>query len=159
MAPKKQFSSQAPSSSSSQSKREKKTHLSRNPPLSYSNSEVKERMAKFSKRKIIPSRYMSKVGLDSLGCFEIVQTLLLHMGMFNFAFTPYSTIPKLVIEFLSTYCLRTTNFNDENPYYSMRFKLNGRSCFLTKEDFDSLLASKVKALKVQTQFGHQTTFG
>ena len=100
MAPKKQSSSQAPSSSSSQSKREKKVHLSRNPPLSYSSSEVKERMTKFSKRKIIPSRYMSKVGLDSLGCFEIVQTLLLHMGMFNFAFTPFITIPKLVIEFL-----------------------------------------------------------
>ena len=74
-----------------------------------------------------------------LGCpSRLFQTLLLHMGMFNFAFTPYSTIPKLVIEFLSSYCLRTTNFNDENPYYSMRFKLGGRSYFLTKEDFDSL---------------------
>ena len=136
MAPKKQPTSQAPSSS--QGKREKKDHLKRNPPISYTNSEIKERMSKFSKRKIIPSRYMSKVGLDALGCFEIVQTLLTHMGMFNFAFTPFITIPKLVIEFLSSYCLRTSNFNEENPYYSMRFKLGGQSCFLTKEDFDTL---------------------
>ena len=99
-------------------------------------------MAKFSKRKIIPSRYMSKVGLDSLGCFEIIQTLLTHMGMFYFAFTPLITIPKLVIEFLSSYCLRTTNVNDENPYFSMRFKLGGKSCFMTKEEFDTLFQFK-----------------
>ena len=69
------------------------------------------------------------------------------MGMFNFAFSPFITIPKLVIEFLSSYCLRTTNFNEENPYYSMRFKLNGRSCFLTKEDFDSLFNFKSEGIE------------
>ena len=85
---------------------------------------------------------MSKVGLESLGCFEIVQTLLTHMDMFYFAFTPLITIPKLVVEFLSSFFLRTTNVNDENPYFSMRFKLGGRSCFLTKEEFDTLFQFK-----------------
>ena len=91
MAPKKKTSSQLPSSS--QGRREKKEQLKRNPPTSYSNSEIKERASKFAKRKIVPSKYMSKVGLDSLGCFEIIQTLLTQMGMFNFAFTPFITIP------------------------------------------------------------------
>ena len=58
--------------------------------------------------------------------------------MYHFAFTPFITIPKLVIEFLSSFCLRTTNINNDNPYYSMRFKLVGKSCFLTKEEFDTL---------------------
>ena len=62
--------------------------------------------------------------------------------MFYFAFTPLITIPKLVVEFLSSFCLRTTNVNDENPYFSMRFKLGGRSCFLTKEEFDTLFHFK-----------------
>ena len=103
MAPKKKTSSQLPSSS--QGRREKKEQIKRNPPTSYTNSEIKERASKFAKRKIVPSRYMLKVGLDSLGCFDIVQTLLTQMGMFNFAFTHFITIPQLVIEFLSSFCL------------------------------------------------------
>ena len=90
----------------------------------------------------MPSRYMSKVGLNSLGCFDLVQTFLTQMGMFQFAFTPFITIPQLVIEFLSSFFLRTTNFNDNNPYYSMRFKLGGKSYFLTKEEFDTLFQFK-----------------
>ena len=90
---------------------------------------------------------MLKVGLDSLGCFDIVQSLLTQMGMFNFAFTPFITIPQLVIEFLSSFCLRTTNINDDNPYYSMRFKLGGKSCFLTKEEFDTLFQFKSSGIE------------
>ena len=145
MAPKKKTSSQLPSSS--QGRREKKEQIKRNPPTSYTNSEIKERASKFAKRKIVPLRYMSKVGLDSLGYFEIVQTLLTQMGMFNFAFTPFITIPQLVIEFLSSFCLRTSNINDDNPYYSMRFKLGGKSCFLTKEEFDTLFQFKSSGIE------------
>ena len=140
MAPKKKNSSQLPSSS--QGRREKKEQLKRNPPISYTNSEIKERASKFAKRKIVPSRYMSKVGLESLGCFDFVQSLLTQFGMFHFTFTPFITIPQLVIEFLSSFCLRTSNFNDDNPYYSMRFKLGGKSYFLTKEEFYSLFQFK-----------------
>ena len=145
MAPKKKTSSQLPSSS--QGRREKKEQIKRNPPTSYTNSEIKERASKFAKRKIVPSRYMSKVGLDSLGCFEIVQTLLTQMGLFNFAFTPFITIPQLVIEFLSSFCLRMSNFNVDNPYYSMRLKLGGKSYFLTKEEFDSLFQFKSSGIE------------
>ena len=91
MAPKKKTSSQPPSSS--QGRREKKEKIKRNPPTSYTNSEIKERASKFAKRKIVPSRYMSKVGLDSLGCYDIIQTLLTQMGMFYFSITPFITIP------------------------------------------------------------------
>ena len=101
MVPKKKTSSQLPSSS--QGKREKKEQLKRNPPISYTNSEIKERASEFAKRKIVPSRYMSKVSLNSLGCFDLVQTLLTQMGMFHFAFTPFITIPQLFIEFLSSF--------------------------------------------------------
>ena len=122
MAPKKKISSKLPSSS--QGRREKKEQLTRNPPISYTNSEIEERASKFAKRKIRPSRYMSKVGLDSLGYFDLVQSLLTQIGMFHFAFTPFITIPQLVITFLSSFCLRTSN---------SIFKLGGKSYFLTKE--------------------------
>ena len=125
MAPKKKTPSLV--LSSSQGRREKKDQPKINPPLSYSNSEIKERASKFAKRRIITSRYMPKVSLDSLGCFDYVKTFLTQFGMFHFAFTPFVTIPQLVIEFLSSFCLRTSNFNDANPYYSMRFKLGGKS--------------------------------
>ena len=108
MAPKKKTSSQL--LSSSQGRREKKEQLKRNPPISDINSEIKERASKFAKRKIMPSRYISKVDLDSLGYFDLVKTLLTQMGMFHFAFTPFITIPHLVIQFLSSFCLRTSNF-------------------------------------------------
>ena len=90
---------------------------------------------------------MSKVGLDSLSFFDIVKTLLTQIGMFHFAFTPFITIPHLVIEFLSSFCLRTSNFNDDNPYYSMRFKLGGKSYFLTKEEFDTLFQFKSSGIE------------
>ena len=69
------------------------------------------------------------------------------MGMFHFSFTPFITIPQLVIEFLSSFCLRTSNFNDDNPYYSMRFKQGGKSYFLTKEEFDTLFQFKSSGIE------------
>ena len=95
MAPRKKTSSQPPSSS--QGRREKKKQIKRNSPTSYTNSEIKERASKFVKRKIVPLRSMSKVGLDSLGCLDIVQSLLTQMGKFNFAFTPFITIPQFFL--------------------------------------------------------------
>ena len=71
-----------------------------------------------------------------------MRTLLEQVGMLTFIFNPFITIPHLVIEFLSSFCLRTTNFNDQNPYYSMRFKLGGRDRFLTKEEFDNIFGFK-----------------
>ena len=67
--------------------------------------------------------------------------------MFHFAFTPFITTPQLVIEFHSSFCLRTSNFNDDNPYYSMRFKLGDKSCFLTKEEFDTLFQFKSSGIE------------
>ena len=145
MAPKKKTSSEI--SSSSHGRKEKKEQLKINPLISYTNFEIKERASKFTKRKIVSSRYMSKVGLDSLGYFDIVKTFLTQMGMFYFAFTPFISIPHLVIEFLSSFRLRTSNFNDDNPYYSMRFKLGGKSYFLTKEECDTLFQFKSSGIE------------
>ena len=79
--------------------------------------------------------------------------------MFLFTFTPFVTIPHLVIEFLSSFCLRTSNFNDANPYYSMRFKLGGISYFLTKKEFDTLFGFKSEGEIVITPFGLLPLFG
>ena len=62
--------------------------------------------------------------------------------MLTFAFNPFITIPHLVIEFLSSFCLRPININDQNPYYSIRFKLGGRVHFITKEEFDNVFGFK-----------------
>ena len=62
--------------------------------------------------------------------------------MVTFAFNPFITIPYLVIEFLASFCLRTTKFNDQNPYYRMRFKLGDIDHFLTNEDFDNIFGFK-----------------
>ena len=48
---------------------------------------------------------MSKVGLDSLGYFDYNNTLLTQFGMFHFTFTPFVTIPQLVIEFFLPFAL------------------------------------------------------
>ena len=85
---------------------------------------------------------MSKVALESLRYYEIVKTLLEQVGILSFALTPLITIPSLVIEFLSSFCLRTTNTNDQNPYYSMRFKLGSKDHFLNEEDFDNIFGFK-----------------
>ena len=103
MAPKKKTSSQLPSSS--QGRREKKDQLKRNPHILYTNSEIKERASKFAKRRIIPSRYMSKGGLESLSCFDYVQSLLTQIGIFHFAFISFITISQLVIEFFLPFAL------------------------------------------------------
>ena len=45
----------------------------------------------------------------------ILRTMLDKVGIYNFAFEPLPTYPSLVIEFLSTFCLRVQFINEQNP--------------------------------------------
>ena len=58
---------------------------------------------------------MSKFALEFLEYYEIVKTFIEQVGMLSFAFSPLIAIPSLVIEFLSSFCLRTINTDDQNP--------------------------------------------
>ena len=76
--------------------------------------------------------------LKSIGCFDEVKELLLRGGIFNFAFNTLPSYPTLIIEFLSSFTLRSIDYDNENPYFSMRFKLRGKDYFMTHQEFDSL---------------------
>ena len=90
-------------------------------------------MAQFGKRIIIPSEYMSQAILEKMRGHEEVKYMLERVNIYDFAFEPLPTYPSLVIEFLSTYCLRVQFINDCNPLNSMRFRLCGRDRFLTSQ--------------------------
>ena len=81
---------------------------------------------------------MSQSTLEKIGCYEEVQSLLDRVGIYHFAFEPLHTYPSLVIEFLSTFCLRVQYINDNNSLNSMRFRLGGRDRFLTFQQFDAI---------------------
>ena len=85
---------------------------------------------------------MSLVALEKLGCLNEVKNLLENIGIRSLAFDPYPTYPSLAYEFLSSYGLRTHHVDDQNPLYSMRFKLGGRDRFLTATDFNTLFGFK-----------------
>ena len=127
MAPKK--SPHAPSSSQEASN--KKTKKLSHSPTSYSTQDIKKRASLFSKRPIAPSRFIHEATLKAIGCYDEIQDLLLGSGLFQFAFNALPSYPSLIIEFLSSFTLHSINYDNENPYFSMRFKLGGRDRFMT----------------------------
>ena len=76
--------------------------------------------------------------LKVIGCFDEVKNLLLVSGIFQFTFNALPFFPSLIIEFLSSFTLRSINYDNDNPYFSMRFKLGGRDRFMTYQEFDTL---------------------
>ena len=105
----------------------KRTHS----PFSYSSQEIKKKVSQFSKRSFIPSRFMHESTLQNLGCYDEIKELLLRGGLFQFAFNALPSYPSLIIEFLSSFTLRSINYENENPYFLMRFKLGEKDHFLT----------------------------
>ena len=81
---------------------------------------------------------MHESTLQNLGCYDEIKELLLRGGLFQFAFNALPSYPSLIIEFLSSFTLRSINYDNENPYFSMRFKLGGKDRFMTHQEFDSL---------------------
>ena len=136
MAPKK--TTQGEASSSTQPRRATKHEKHKTPPLSYSNSQIRQRTIAFSQRIYIPSRFMSSDTLRELGVLDEVHDMLERVGLLQMAFDTLPTFPSLVSEFLASFCLRTHHIDEQNPWYSMRFKLRGRERFLTTQIFDSL---------------------
>ena len=81
---------------------------------------------------------MDEATLQLLGYYDEIKDLLLGSGLFQFAFNALPSYPSLIIEFLSSFTLRSINYDNENPYFSMRFKLGGRDRFMTHQEFDTL---------------------
>ena len=127
MAPKKP--PQAPSSSQETST--KKTKKLSHSPTSYSSQDIKKRASLFSKRPIVPSRFMYEATLKDIGCYHEIKDLLLGSGLFQFPFNALTSYPSLIVEFLSSFTIRSFNYGNEDPYFSMRFKLRGRDHFMT----------------------------
>ena len=128
--------------SSSQDPSTKKTKKLSHSPTSYSSQEIKERASQFSKRTFVPSSFMHESTLQNLSCYDEIKELLLRGGMFQFAFNALSSYPSLIIEFISSFTLRSINYDNENPYFSMRFKLGGKDHFMTHQEFDTLFGSR-----------------
>ena len=76
--------------------------------------------------------------LKKIRCFDEVKDLLVSVGLFDFAFTPLPSYQSLIVESLSSYTLQSRTIDDDNLYFSMRFKLGGRDRFMTSQEFDSL---------------------
>ena len=134
MAPKKAPHAPFSSQEASTKKSKKLSHS----PISYSLQDIKKRASLFSKRTIAPSRFMHKDTLKVIGCFDEVQNLLLVSGLFQFSFQALPSYPSLIIEFLYSFTLWSINYDNENPYFSMRFKLGGKDRFMTYQEFDTL---------------------
>lgn len=135
MAPKKPTKTP---SSFTQKPSTKKDKPKRSHPSSYSSQYVKKRVAQFQKRSLIPLRFMHEPTLKAIGCFDEVKELFLRAGLYDLAFTPLPSYPTLIVEFLSTITLHSVKYDDENPYFSMHFKLGGRDRFMTHQEFDTL---------------------
>ena len=137
MAPKK--SMQVPPSSSSQEHSSKKDkHRRPHSPHSYSREELKKRISQFQKRSFIPLRFMDESTLIKLGCLDEVKELLSNIFLLTFPFTSLPSYQSFIVEFLSFYTLRSAHFDQENPSFSMRFKLGERDRFMTSQEFDCL---------------------
>ena len=76
--------------------------------------------------------------LKAIGYFDEIKDLLLVSGLFQFSFNALPSYPSLIVEFLSSYTLRSINYDNDNPYFSIRFKLGGRDRFMTHQEFDTL---------------------
>ena len=128
MAPKKPphvaSSSEDPSSKKS---KPKLFHFS----TSYSSQEIMKRASQFSKRSFVASWFMHETTLQNLGCYDEIKELHLRGGLFQFAFNALPSYPSLIIKFLSSFTLCSINYDNKNPYFSMRFKLEGKDHFMT----------------------------
>ena len=111
--------------SSSQDPSFKKTKKLSHSPTSYSSQEIKKSASQFFKRSFVASRFMHETTLQNLSCYDEIKELLLRGGLFQFAFNGLASYPSLIIECLSSFTLRSINYDNENPYFSMRFKLGG----------------------------------
>ena len=127
MAPKKAPHAPSSSQEASTKKIKKLSHSS----TSYSTQDIKKRASLFSKRTIAPSRFMHEDTLKAIGYFDEVKNLLLVSGLFQVTFNALPSYPSLIIKFLSSFTLRSINYDNDNPYFSMRFKLGGRDRFIT----------------------------
>ena len=128
---------QIPSSSSSQehsSKKEKPRRI--HSPHSYSREELRKIISQFQKRSFVPSRFMDESTLTKLGYFDEVKNLLSNVGLLTYPFTPLHSYQSLIVEFLSSYTLRSVHFDQDNPSFSMRFKLGEKDRFMTSQEFD-----------------------
>ena len=81
---------------------------------------------------------MHETTIQNLGCFDEIKDLLLGSGLFQFAYNDIPFYPSLIVEFLSPFTLRSINYDNNNPYFSMRFKLGGRDRYVTQQEFDTL---------------------
>ena len=81
---------------------------------------------------------MHESTLKSLSCFDEVKELLLRGGMFAFSFNVLPFYPTFIIAFFFSFTLRSIHYDNENPYFSMRFKLGGKDHFMTHQAFDTL---------------------
>ena len=81
---------------------------------------------------------MDESTLTKLGCLDEVKELLSNVCLLTFPFTSFPFYQSLIVEFLSSYTLRSAHFDQENPSFSTRFKLGGRDRFMTSQEFDCL---------------------
>ena len=81
---------------------------------------------------------MDESTLTKLGCLDEVKELLSNVCLLTFPFTSLPSYQSFIVEFLSFYTLRSAHFDQENPSFSMRFKLGGRDQFMTSQEFDCL---------------------
>ena len=66
--------------------------------------------------------------------------LLEKVGLYNLAFEKLPTFPHLLIEFLSTFSLRTHHIDKDNPLNSMKFRLGMKDRFMTTIEFENLFS-------------------
>ena len=76
--------------------------------------------------------------IKALGCYDEVKELLTHVGLFYYAFNPLPSYHSLIVEFISSYTLRFVKYDEDNPYFSIRFKLGGKDRFMTSQEFNTL---------------------
>ena len=81
---------------------------------------------------------MDEPTLKKLGYFDEVQELLSNVGLSSYLFNSLNSYQSLIVEFFSSYTLRSTHFDQDNPSFSMRFKLGGKDRFMTSQEFDCL---------------------
>ena len=78
-----------------------------------------KRASQFFKRTLIPSHFMHEPILRTLGCYDEVKALLLKGRIHDFSFNALPSCFSLIIEFISSYTLRSFKYDDDNPYFFM----------------------------------------
>ena len=81
---------------------------------------------------------MHESTLQKLSCYDEIKELLLRGGLFQFVFNALPSYPSLIIKFLSSFTFCSINYDNENSYFSMRFKLGEKDRLMTHQEFDTL---------------------